>query len=111
MGEKFRAQLHYLEDAANELLQAYREANRGARKTKPPKHFAGSWQLEPIHEDPNDGKVRGLDEPKLESLIEETTDALDKAITELHTAYEQAIQEYRQIEDMTEKELRDAAAS
>ncbi len=63
--EKFRAQLHYLESAANELLQVYREANRGARKTKPPKHFVNSWQLEPFHQEPKDGKVRGPDEAKL----------------------------------------------
>ncbi len=110
LGEKFRAQLHYLAGAANELLQVYREANREARKTKPPKHFAKSWQLEPFHEDLKDGTVRGLDEAKLVRLIEETTEALDKAIAELHAAYEQAIQEYRHIEDMTEKELRYGAA-
>ncbi|MBM3359648.1 MAG: hypothetical protein FJY54_18250 [Betaproteobacteria bacterium] len=105
---RFRGQVKSLEDAANQLLMTYRDANQAAREKPAPRHFGERWSLL----DPGYAVVADpppTDDSEIKGLIAQTTQALDEAIAHVHRAYDEAIAQYERIEQMTAREFRDGA--
>lgn len=106
---RFREHLKYLEDAANNLLMTYRDANRSVRgKKAAPRHFGERWHIG-VGADTETPDVPPVNDTEIKTLIAETTSTLDDAIRRVHEAYNGAITQYERIEEMTSGEFRHGA--
>ena len=101
-GEKlihnFEAHQSYLSRAANDLLSIYRNANMRARGTQAPAHFNVSYMLPKVSSAtaPHIGN-----EKLLGSSIDKTDEALQKAISQVNTQFEEAVSEFHQVGEFT----------
>ncbi len=95
----FEAQQSYLNRAANELLSTYRGANLNARTSPPPEHFNS------IYTPPKSSSLTAMPYAMngrlVDTNIDKTDKALEKAISQVNTQYEQAIGEFHQIGEFT----------
>jgi hypothetical protein len=97
----FAAHQSYLDRAANVLLSVYREANKGLRKTPPPRRFAVPYALEklPIEQDWLETSARD----DLRRSIAESQGVLVGQIQAIHAEFEQAFASYREIDNFVEE--------
>ena len=101
----FRLHLDHLEQCGRDLLATYREANRRARQTLPPPHFAQQWDM-PRPAEPAFGLAGDLGDPDLEGEIGRVFAQLHEKRQGIHTQYEQAMAEYQRIDELTPEVVR-----
>jgi hypothetical protein len=95
----FEAHHNYLNRAANNLLSVYRNANMRARTTHAPQRFNNSYSLAtPPAAAP---LPTIINETKLDTHIDETNEALKKAISQVNSQFEEAAGEFRKIGEFT----------
>jgi hypothetical protein len=97
----FAAHQSHLDRAVNVLLSVYREANKGLRKTAPPRRFAVSYVLEkfPIEQDLLETSARD----DLRRSIAESQGVLVGQIQAIHAEFERAFASYREIDNFVEE--------
>jgi hypothetical protein len=97
----FAAHQSHLDRAANVLLSVYREANKGLRKTPPPRRFAVSYVLEKFSIEPDllDTSAR----EDLRRSIADSQAVLVGQIQAIHAEFEQAFASYREIDNFLEE--------
>jgi hypothetical protein len=102
MIQLFEQHQDQLERAGNALLSRYRTANRQARQTQAPGRFDEPWRMERIHvqSDLPETLVRA----DLDREIRESQDLLRREILAIHKAFEDAVETYRQIDDLVPEE-------
>lgn len=98
--------LTYLEQCGNELLATYREANRRARSTPPPRHFDQPWVM-PRPSELELGQAGAIDNPTLDAEIGRVFAQLQEKRQQVHAAYEAAMSEYKSIDELTPEAIRD----
>jgi hypothetical protein len=90
---------NYLNRAANDLLSTYRNANIRARTTPAPTHFNGNYTL------PTSVSLASQafanNEKLLDANIDKTDTALQKAISQVSTQFEEAVREFHHIGELT----------
>jgi site-specific DNA-adenine methylase len=91
-----------LERAGNTLLSKYRTANRQTRSSPPPSRFDEHWRMERshAHSDLPDTLVR----KDLDQEIKKAQDLLRREILAIQNAFEDAVETYRQIDDLIPEE-------
>jgi hypothetical protein len=97
----FEAHQAHLDRAVNTLLSVYREANKGLRKTPPPRRFSTSYLLDkfPIEQDLLETSARD----DLRRSIAESQGVLTGQIAAIHAEFEQAFASYREIDNFVEE--------
>jgi hypothetical protein len=98
-----------LERAGAALLEVYRDANRQARSTKPPKRFAAAWRLERLNITLQ--SLGEWDRDELRRSIKETQDLLTAEVQAIHHAYTDAIQGYQNMDDIVQERQNGKAAT
>ncbi len=95
--DTYRQHLTYLERACNTLLSIYRGANREARGSSPPVHFATPWQLTvpPLGDDQ---LPTGMPEDTLRAEVDRAQAALEERMREIHEEYERAFRAYHEVD-------------
>jgi len=103
LSRSFAQHLNHLEQSANELLAYYRhEKNEAAGRA--PEHGAPRWTLErPKDWDADLGEEQVNPEREIATVFKE----LEEYSRKLHADYETAIIEYRNVEELTLKDLSD----
>lgn len=101
----FWLHLDHLEQCGRDLLATYREANRRARQTLPPPHFAHRWDM-PRPAEPAFGPAGDLGDPDLDGEIGRVFAQLHEKRQGIHTQYEQAMAEYQRIDELTPEVVR-----
>jgi hypothetical protein len=98
----FATHQSHLERAANALLSVYREADKGARKTAPPRRFASPFVLEKIsvEQEPLETSAR----EDLRRSIAESQAVLVRQVEAVHAEFERAFATYREIDELIEEE-------
>jgi hypothetical protein len=97
-----------LERAANALLSKYQKANRQSRSTPAPSRFDNTWRL---HRIPVDAEVPEIIlRRNLDDEIKEATELLKREIIAVHKTFEQAVEGYRQIDDIFPEDTNGPAA-
>ena len=97
--EAFQSQLDHLNRAGNSLLSIYREANKTARKGKPPARFKESWKmLRPSREDalpPNTMAGKEID-----ALIATAQMRLDSGMKEVSAIHDRALADFKGLDNL-----------
>lgn len=91
--QEFKAHERHLEDAANRLLAAYREANRRARTTPPPRYFEALFSFEDrVLERPGLQELSSLRPPRSdpESLLAELDRLRGRVLEAYQRIFDQA---------------------
>lgn len=91
----------HLERTANALLAIYREADKGARKSPPPRRFAKAYALEkiPVEQELLETSAR----EDLRHSIAESQSILVHQIEAVHAEFERAFASYREIDELVEE--------
>jgi hypothetical protein len=97
----FAAHQAHLDRAANVLLSVYREANRGLRRTPPPRRFSLPYALEkfPLEQELLETSAR----EDLRRSIAEAQGVLTGQIAGIHAEFERAFASYREIDNFVEE--------
>ncbi|MGA7808379.1 hypothetical protein [Bradyrhizobium sp.] len=98
LAQRFSQHQNQIEQAGRALLEIYREANRHARSTPAPAHFATPYTLERIAYaggEPNSGALDNL-----RNMIAETQELLNVQIRAIHDAFDGAVRTYREIDEL-----------
>lgn len=98
LGKLFQEHQNHLERTANKLLTVYREANRKTRTAPEPAHFSESFMLERATVSPP-----SMDESHAERLsrkIEQAQEELSGQIANIGQAFEEAMAQYHQLDDI-----------
>jgi hypothetical protein len=97
----FAAHQSHLDRAVNTLLSVYREANKGLRKTPPPRRFSLPYMLDklPIEQDLLETSARD----DLRRSIAESQGILVGQIQAIHAEFERAFASYREIDNFVEE--------
>lgn len=85
-----------LERAGSALLAIYRSANCETRTTASPSRFEQLWRLEPVSLEIQSTPLN----PKLYKQIDDAQALLTTQIQAIHQSFRQAIEKYRQIDDL-----------
>ncbi|HYC02404.1 MAG TPA: hypothetical protein VED40_03880 [Azospirillaceae bacterium] len=104
----FTAHLDHLEACANDLLRTYRDANKAARRTPPPPHFAARWPL-PRPGEPEIDPFAGLSATIFDEETEKVVTALQRYIDELNAAFLEAMGQYKRIDQLSLKDFENGA--
>ena len=94
----FKNHLKYLEQCGNELLSAYRQANRMSRTSKPPAHFSQRWQL-PVS--PDEGIHNPPGAVNLEEKVRDTFESLGTARQHIDEAFQSALREFESLQELS----------
>jgi hypothetical protein len=99
----------HLAQVLNALLVIYRDANRRARKAKPPARFAGRYDLPRI---PVEAEVPDLttEAAEVRAKVGDAQRLLVEEITAIHREFDTAVARYHQIDDLVREELHVQAA-
>ena len=87
----------------NTLLSVYREANKGLRKTPPPRRFAVAYVLEKFPIEQNLLETSARDD--LRRSIAESQGVLVRQIEAIHAEFERAFASYREIDNFVEEKV------
>jgi hypothetical protein len=103
----FDAHQSHLDRAANALLTAYREANKRARRTPAPEHFAAPHPLEHLA-DPSKKQIEEEERETsarddLRRSIAESQAVLVAQVHAIHAEFERAFVSYREIDELVEE--------
>jgi hypothetical protein len=97
----FDVHQNYLNRAANDLLSTYRSANMQARTSPPPAHFNNSYA---VYKSTADTPTAFISNEKLmDDNVDKTDEALQQAISQVNTKFEEAVREFHQISDLASK--------
>jgi hypothetical protein len=101
MARLFSAHQSHLDRAVNTLLAVYREANKGLRRTPPPRRFAVPYVVEkfPVEQDWLETSAR----EDLRRSIAESQGVLTGQIEAIHAEFERAFASYREIDNFIEE--------
>jgi len=104
----FKVHLDYLESVANDLLSAYREANRHARECPSPSRFDEAYKLvrPELTDNSEDASATRV---AVEEAVSRATTVLDRRLEEVFSEYEAAVSKYRAIGQLIGKEPEDGA--
>jgi hypothetical protein len=91
-----------LQRAANALLARYRSANRQARSSEPPARFDHPFTVERIRVDAD--IAPSLSQKNLDEQIKAMQNLLKAEIVAIHRAFDEAVESYRQIDDLVPEE-------
>ncbi len=94
-GQAYRSYLQHLEKAANDLLQLYRETNRGTRNTPAPAYFAESWSSQRSAPEPTGPSDPDLQEA--EKLARQASDDLEAVVKRVNKELTAALAAYDKI--------------
>jgi len=98
--QQFIEHLDHLEQAADQLLGWYRQANREARSTPAPNHFSMQWRMvRPNLQGGADGDAGAAPFPAEEAG--QVLNGLQKTRLEILAAYSEAIGSYASIEELS----------
>jgi hypothetical protein len=100
--ELFEQHQHQLERAGRALLEQYRGVNRKIRSTAAPNRFGEIWQLDRISAKAE--LPENLVRKNLDNEIKSAQDLLSEEIKAIRQAFEEAVQGYRQIDDLLPEE-------
>jgi hypothetical protein len=105
----FSAHQAHLDRAVNTLLAVYREANKGLRRTPPPRRFSVPYGLEkfPVEQDLLETSARD----DLRRSIAESQGILTGQVEAIHAEFEQAFATYREIDNFIEEKTVVAASA
>lgn len=103
----FQAHQNHLETTANTLLGVYRQANRSVRTVEVPTRFSERYALKRI---PVDADADAPARADMRARIRETQGLLEREVAAVHTAFDEAIAGYQQIDDLIEEERHGAPA-
>ncbi|HEY6257295.1 MAG TPA: hypothetical protein VIY51_16045 [Xanthobacteraceae bacterium] len=97
----FAAHQAHLERAANALMSVYREANKGLRKTPPPRRFGQSHTVDkfPVDQELLETSAR----EELRRAIAESQGVLTQQVAAIHSEFERAFASYREIDNFVEE--------
>ncbi len=99
---RFKSHERQLESSAQRLLNIYRDANKKAHSKGQPKHFKRDFKLSEAHiPSPNIDAIYPKD--KVEGLIEEAKDLIDKSIDDVDKAHREAFRRYDLISQVLNK--------
>jgi hypothetical protein len=90
----FFAHASHLEAAANQLIAAYRDANRRARTTPAPSYFEQRWRLART-EIPVPSEI---DRDQLRKQVEGITASLSTALHQIHETHDETIRAFDQLD-------------
>lgn len=96
--------LSHLQQCSNELLTIYREANRRARTAPAPEYFSTPWVLRPP-DLPGDLTDSAVSTTTLGSDVADKFEVLKQWSVEIGAAYDDAVQQYHKIEQLTPEAL------
>jgi len=99
----FRSHLGHLENVGNELLGAYRQANRLKRNTSPPARFSERWKISDIS-DLVGGNARDQNREAAEESIKKAIQKRDWSMQEIQRAYRSSLIKYQQLGDIQAEE-------
>ena len=108
MKVSYQHHLDYLQSCTNELFTLYRESNRQSRKTHPPNHFS---EL-PTLSIPQSPKIVTFFDENIDNVnkdVKKTNAILKKNVDLLFEEYRQAVESYKQIEQLTLEEIDNAS--
>jgi hypothetical protein len=94
----FQQHQAHLERAANVLLQTYREANVKARSAEPPARFALPYSLEKVEVVAHASSE--WDQAELRQRVTAVQDLLTEQVLAIHKELENAIERYRQLDEL-----------
>lgn len=103
--QRYNAALGHLKSLGKQLLEAYRTANRKARSTDPPAHFAVTWEPDWTPEAVPTPPPPGERSVTTKQLAQRLGDARRTFLR----AYDDAVQEYLRIDQIVTKEALDRA--
>jgi hypothetical protein len=97
----FASHAKYLEQCGNELLSAYRQANRESRSTPEPDHFSTDWQLgyDPVFSVADAGRVDEVLSARINTAFEEIRNARQR----IEHEYQQALNEFATVESLVKE--------
>lgn len=98
----FQQHQEQLSQAGNALLAKYRAANQQARSSPRPARFNEPWTMERMRADAE--LPQSLVLKNLSQRIDETNDLLKAEISSIHRAFDEAVESYRQIDDLLPEE-------
>jgi hypothetical protein len=94
---RYKEHQEYLEQTANALLSVYRQANRNARMTPPPRHFDERWTF------PKTSLPELHEEPVREGDVKAAEAALDRAIDQVSAAFDQSIGSFKPLDELKQE--------
>lgn len=101
--DRFLAHQKQIERTCQSLLAIYREANQKARTTRPPEHFSSSYAMELIK--PRMAASNSTVGDRLEHSIVESQQFLKEEILAIHSAFDEAVHSYSEIDRMIPEKL------
>jgi hypothetical protein len=96
--ELFGQHQDQLERAGNALLSKYRSANRQTRSSAAPKRFEERWRMERVYAQSDLPEI--LIRKDLDQEIKKSQELLGREILAIHKTFEEAVDTYRQIDDL-----------
>lgn len=101
LAANLRVFLDHGERAANQLLARYRDANRAARTTPAPPHFAQPHRFEPFEPGPLEAPPADATRHALREVETQTREASD----EIHAVWLEALREFASVDDVEARQL------
>jgi len=98
LAQRFSEHQNQIEQTAHALLAKYREANRRARTTPAPSTFARAYSMDRIIY--AGGEPDSTTREHLQAMIAETQQLLKDQIKAIHTAFDDAMKTYREIDEL-----------
>lgn len=103
----FMQHQEHLERAGNALLSKYRSANQQARSSPAPGRFDAHWSMQMLTIEANLPET--LVRKNLDQEIKKSQELLRQEILAIHAAFEEAVESYRQIDDLISEDSHGAA--
>jgi hypothetical protein len=98
LAQRFSEHQNQIEQASHALLAIYREANRRARTTPAPSTFSKVYSMERIIYAGGEPDLSAREH--LRAMIAETQELLKEQIKAIHTAFDDAMKTYREIDEL-----------
>jgi len=98
LAQRFSQHQNQIEQAGRALLEIYREANRRARTTPAPDHFAKPYVMDRIAYASGEGDSTARE--NLRKMITQTQELLGQEVRAIHDAFEGAVRTYREIDEL-----------
>lgn len=109
LAQRFVEHQNHIERSCRSLLVTYREANRQARQTPAPSHFGKPYNIERIP--PAGPGASETTREQLRESIAETQGLLKEQAQKIHSAYEDAVRSYTEIDVLIPENTRASTAS
>jgi hypothetical protein len=107
LGQRFSEHQNHVERTARALLAIYREANRRHRTSPAPDYFTKPYAMERIIYVGNEQTETAREQ--LRKDIAKSQEILNSQVEAIYAAFEQAVQSYREIDDLIPEDKREPA--